>query len=96
MHGGGSTGPKTLEGRKRVGDATRRRYVEAALADGWVMASEGARTYVKAAKVALGGSQNATARALGLSWSGVRRILAGLPSRPDEIEALEAVATRRP
>lgn len=96
MHGGGSTGPKTLEGRKRVGDATRRRYVEAALADGWAIVSPAVRTRVAAIKVAQNGSQNATARVLGITWSGVRRILAGLPSRPDEIEALEAVATRRP
>ena len=53
MHGGSSTGPKTPEGRKRVGDATRRRYVEAALADGWVIASPKLRTYVEAVKVAL-------------------------------------------
>lgn len=96
MHGGGSTGPKTPEGRKRVGDATRQRYVEAALVDGWVIASPSVRTQVAAIKVAQNGSQNATARVLGLSWSGVRRILAGLPSRPDEIETLEAAATYRP
>ena len=90
MHGGGSTGPKTPEGRKRVGDATRRRYVEAALADGWVIASPKLRTYVEALKVALGGSQNATARELGLTWGAVRRVLTGLPSRPEEVAALEA------
>ena len=89
MHGGSSTGPKTPEGRKRVGDATRQRYVEAALADGWVIASPKLRTYVEAIKVALNGSQNATACALGLSWNGVSRILAGLPSRPDEAVELE-------
>lgn len=90
MHGGGSTGPKTLEGRKRVGDATRQRHVEAALADGWVIASPKLRTYVEAIKVALGGSQNATARTFGIAWGAVRRVLTGLPSRPEEIEALEA------
>ena len=92
MHGGGSTGPKTLEGRKRVGDATRQWYVEAALAEGWAIVSPAVRTQVAAIKVALRGSQNATAGVLGITWNGVRRILAGLPSRPDEVDALQAFA----
>lgn len=90
MHGGASTGPRTLEGRRRVGEATRRRWVEAVLDDGWGFASDGQRAAVVDLLNRLGSSRNATAKALGLTVHAVRRVLDGPPSRPEEIETLEA------
>lgn len=43
---------------------------------------------VETLKHELNGSQNATAIELQLSRSGVRRVLADLPLRPDEFETL--------
>jgi DNA invertase Pin-like site-specific DNA recombinase len=88
MHGGASTGPRTAEGRQRVGEATRRRWVEAVLEDGWRLATEGQRAAVVDLLNRLGGSRNATAKALGLTVHGVRRVLDRLPSRPDEADLL--------
>ena len=89
LHGGASTGPRTVEGRRRIGDAARARYVRAALAEGWVFPTDELRAWVRRLKAAFDGSQNATARALGITWHGVRRVLVGLPVRRDESETLE-------
>ena len=91
MHGGGSTGPRTPEGKQRVGEAARREWVKEVVAAGWVIASPEMRASVARLKAELGGSQNATARALGLPWWGIRRVLAGLPSRPEEARRLASV-----
>lgn len=88
MHGGASTGPRTPEGRQRVGEATRRRWVEAVLEDGWSVATDRQRAAVVDLLNRLSGSRNATANALGLTVHGVRRVLERLPSRPEEIAAL--------
>lgn len=95
MHGGSSTGPKTPEGRRRVGEATRKRYVEAALEDGWVILGPEARAAVLGLLASLGNSRNATAKALGLTAHGLRRVLVGLPSRPEEADAVNLELGRR-
>lgn len=89
MHGGASTGPRTPEGRRRVGDAARARYVSAAIAEGWVVISARLRAAVTSLVAANGGRINPVARELGISRHGVRRVLARLPSRPDEGSILE-------
>lgn len=89
MHGGASTGPRTAEGRERVGRATRARWVAWALADGWAVVSTESRMDVMALLASKGGSRNATANALGLTASGLRRVLVGLPSRPEEVARVE-------
>ena len=96
MHGGGSTGPRTPEGRRKVGDAARARYVTEALAEGWIIVPFQVRAAVVALWKAKGGLVNTTAKALGLSRSGVRRILAGLPSRPDEAVQLSGRLLKAP
>jgi hypothetical protein len=83
MHGGKSTGPRTPEGRRRVGEAARARWVAYALANGWRLPSPAARQAVAAIKRSLGGSQHGTARALNVTVHDIRRVLAGLPSRPE-------------
>jgi hypothetical protein len=87
MHGGASTGPRTPEGRRRgrrrVGEATRARWVSWALANGWQLPSPAAREAVAAIKQTLGGSQHGTARALGVTVHDVRRVLRGMPGRPE-------------
>lgn len=88
LHGGESTGPCTAEGRRRISEAMRARYIKAALADGWVLPSDALRARVNVLKAALNGSHNATAQALGLTWHGVRRVLSGLPMRPEEASRL--------
>ncbi|MBK7858394.1 MAG: hypothetical protein IPJ65_07180 [Archangiaceae bacterium] len=88
-HGGNATGPRTPEGKRSLGDAVRRHYVEARLAQGWLLPTEAQRVAVRALKQRLNGSHNATAAALKLSRHGVRRVLAGLPLRPDESSLLE-------
>jgi len=88
MHGGASTGPRAAEGKKRVGDATRRRYVAAAIADGWVILEPTVRAAVVRLMDSLNGSRFGTANALGITVSGLRRVLNGLPSRPDEFSII--------
>lgn len=94
MHGGKSTGPRTTEGRARVGAATRRRYVESALADGWVIVAPVVRDTVVRLLAALANSRNATATRLGIGRQGLRRVLDGLPSRPDEARHLFELIVR--
>jgi hypothetical protein len=95
MHGGASTGPRTPEGRARVGELALSRYVTAALADGWEFASPSCREAVIALKRSLGGSHNGTATALGVTGHAVRRVLVGLPSRYTELLQIESSALSR-
>jgi hypothetical protein len=85
MHGGASTGPRTPEGRKRLSELALARYFAAALADGWSFASPEVTDAVVALMGSLGGSQNGTAKALGVRWHAVRRVLSGLPVPPEEL-----------
>jgi|GEM_PF-2787570 len=91
MHGGASTGPTTPEGRKRLGDLARARYIAAALADGWVIAPPGVAAGVAALKASLWGSHNRTAGVLGVTGHAVRRVLVGLPSRAEELGQIYCV-----
>ncbi len=95
MHGGASTGPRTPEGRKRVGDATRARWVAGALADGWSVADPHIERAVRALLASNRNSRNRTAQDLDLTPHALRRVLAGLPSRPEEIEALRRYRFQR-
>jgi transposase-like protein len=89
MHGGASTGPRTPEGRRRVGEATRARYIAAALADGWLLPSTALQEAVVALRHRLAGSRHGTAQALRVTAHDVRRVLAGLPSRPHTLRRME-------
>ena len=88
MHGGTSTGPKTPEGRRRVGDATRARWVAGAIADGWQVVPTPLRQAVELLLAKNHSSRNKTAGDLGITNKGLRRVLTGLPSRPEEVETL--------
>lgn len=88
LHGGASTGPRTPEGRQRVGDAARARYVAASIADGWAILPEHETRLVKRLLERLRNSRNGTAQALGITPHGLRRILTGLPLRPQEFQAV--------
>jgi hypothetical protein len=94
MHGGASTGPRTPEGRKRLSELALARYIEGALVAGWAFASPACQEAVVALKRSLGGMHNTTARVLGVSGHAVRRMLAGLPSRPEELEQILSVLTQ--
>ncbi len=88
MHGGTSTGPRTPEGRKRLGELALARYIASVLADGWAFASP----ILVEAVVALRrrhGTHSGTAKALGVSGHALRRVLAGLPLRPEELWQIE-------
>lgn len=88
LHGGASTGPKTPEGRQRISNFMRERYVRAALADGWRLLEESLRVRIRRLMHALRGSKNATATTLGITNHGLRRALTPLPLRPEEYEAI--------
>mgnify|MGYP001592830945 FL=1 len=88
MHGGASTGPRTPQGRRRIGEGARARYIAAALADGWVTAAPELRAAVAEFKLALG-THNGTANALGVTGHDLRRVLVGLPGRPQTLRQLE-------
>jgi hypothetical protein len=90
MHGSASTGPRTPEGRARLGELARARYVAAALAGGWVLPSLALRQAVSAFKRNLAGSHNGTATALGVTVHDLRRVLAGLPGRQETNQSIEA------
>lgn len=94
LHGGASTGPRTLKGRRRVGAATRQRYIKNAVADGWVMLEDLEREGVRRVLKHLHNSRNGTSKALGITVHGLRRILDGLPSRPEEAERLRDLLTQ--
>lgn len=99
LHGGASTGPRTPEGRRRVGDAARARYVAASLADGWVILPEHQTHLVNRLLERLRNSRNRTAQVLGITSHGLRRVLTGLPLRPEEFGTVRAAlvgADRRP
>jgi hypothetical protein len=96
MHGGASTGPRTAEGRKRLARLALGRYVEAALADGWAFASPACRDQVVTLKRSLGGSHNGTANQLGVTGHAIRRVLTGLPSRPEELSQIASVIAHHP
>lgn len=91
MHGGASTGPNTPEGRQRLSEKTRAQRIAESLAHGWLMPPEWLRNAVVTIKARLHGSQNATARTLGVTRHTVRRVLTGLPLRPEELEHLRGV-----
>lgn len=95
MHGGASTGPVTAEGRRRVGHATRERWIAWAIAEGWRFASLMELRLVRERLAIARGSRNATAKALGLSTHGLRRVLVGLPLRPEEAGHLDWLVGRR-
>jgi hypothetical protein len=90
MHGGASTGPRTPEGRKRLGDLARARYIAAALATGWAFASPASKDAVVALKYSFAGMHNTTAKALGVAAHAVRRVVTGLPLHPEELSQIEA------
>jgi hypothetical protein len=90
LHGGASTGPKTADGRKRLGDLARARYVAQALADGWIVAEPALSEAVAELKRRFNGMHNTTARALRVTGHAVRRVLTGLPLRPEEHETIRA------
>ncbi len=92
MHGGASTGPRTAEGRRRLADLARARYILAALGEGWCIAPPGLKATVVAVKRALGGSHNAAAIALWVAGHALRRVLEGLPLRPEELRQIDTAA----
>ena len=94
MHGGMSTGPRTAEGKRRVGEATRARWVAAALTEGWEVAPSSALLLARSLLTASSGSRNRTARLLGLTPHGLRRVLTGLPCRPAELAILRSRGQR--
>ena len=88
LHGGASTGPKTLEGKARIGRATRERYIRGATDDGWELLSDATRAGVISLLARLRNSRNGTAKELRITTNGLRRVLARLPLRPEESIAL--------
>lgn len=66
----------------------RARYVSAALDDGWVTGSANLRVVVDGLRLKLGGSQNATAKTLGVTRNSLRRVLTSLPLRPEEFHQI--------
>lgn len=73
-----------------MSELARERCIAGALAAGWELPSPALTAAVDALKRSLSNSHNGTAKVLGVTGHAVRRVLVGLPGRPEELADITA------